>query len=71
MINFQDVLKQKECENGSRWSDEAVYHTAKEMQLLYQQKFSNIFHGIGGFQLEKLVIGCLDTTSNQVVSKIC
>ena len=71
MINFQDVLKQKQRENGPLWSDEAVYHTAKEMQLFYQQKCSNIFLGIGGFQLEKLVIGCLGTTSNQVVSKIC
>ena len=33
MINFQDVLKQKECENSRLWSDEGLYHTAKEMQL--------------------------------------
>ena len=61
MINYQDVLKQKERENGPLWSDEGVYHIAKEMQLLYPQKFSNIFLGVGGFHLEKVVIGCLGT----------
>ena len=60
-VNFQDVLIQKECENCPLWSDEGVYHTAKEIQLLYQQKFSNIFLGIGGFHLEKVVICCLNT----------
>ena len=63
MINFQDVLKQKERENGPLWSDEGVYHITKEIQLLYPQsyKVSNIFLGIGGFHLEKVVIGCLGT----------
>ena len=61
MINFQDVLKRKECENGPLWSDEGAYHFAKEIQLSYPQKFSNIFLGIGGFHLEKVVIGCLGT----------
>ena len=35
MINFQDVLKEKEPENGPLWLNEGVYHTAKEIQLLY------------------------------------
>ena len=61
MINFQHVLKQKKCENGPFWLDEGVYHTGKEMQLLHSQKFSNIFLGIGGFYLEKIVIGCFGT----------
>ena len=33
----------------------------QKMQLLYPQKFSNIFLGVGGFHLEKVVIGCLGT----------
>ena len=33
MINFQDVLKQKEHENRPLWSDEGVHHSAKEIQL--------------------------------------
>ena len=61
MINFQDVLRQRGHENGPLWSDEGVYHIAKEIQLLYPEKFSNIFLGIGGFHLEKVVIGCLGT----------
>ena len=38
-----------------------MYHTVKEIQLLYPQKFSNIFLGIGDFDLEKAAIGCLGT----------
>ena len=60
-INFQEVLKQKEHESGPLCSDEGMYYTAKEIQLLYPQKFSNIFLGIGGFHLEKVVIGYLGT----------
>ena len=33
MVNFQDVLKQNERENGPLWSNEGVNHTAKEIQL--------------------------------------
>ena len=40
MINYQDVLKQKERENGPLWSDEGVYHIAKEMQLYPQYQKS-------------------------------
>ena len=61
MINFQDVLKQKGRENGPLWSDEGVNHIAKQIQLLYPQKFSNIFLGIDGFYLEKTVISYLGT----------
>ena len=61
MINFQDVLKQKERENGPLWSNEGLKDTAKEIQLWYPQKFSNIFFGIDGFSLDKVVIGCLGT----------
>ena len=31
MINFQDVLKQKERENGPLWSYEELYHITKEI----------------------------------------
>ena len=61
MINFQDVLRQRGREAGALWSDEGVYHIAKEIQLLQPEKFSNIFLGLGGFHLEKVVIGCLGT----------
>ena len=61
IVNFLAVLKQKEPENDPLWSDEGVYHTAKEIQLWYPQKISNIFLGIGGFHLEKVVIGWLGT----------
>ena len=61
MINFQDVLKQKEHKNGPLWSDEGVHYTAKESRLLYPQKFSNIFLGNDSFHLEKVVISCYGT----------
>lgn len=59
MVNFQDVLNQKKLKAGPLWSDEGVYRIAKEIQLSDPDKFNNIFLGIGGFHLEKVVIGCL------------
>ena len=55
MINFQDILKQKSLDYGPLWSDEGVYRIAKEIQLLQPGKFDNIFLGIGGFHLEKVI----------------
>ena len=49
MVNFQDVLKQKQLDSGPLLSDEGVYRIAKEIQLLEPDKFSNIFLGLGGF----------------------
>ena len=43
---------------GPLWSDEGVYRIAKEIQLQQPEKFDNIFLGIGGFHLEKIVIAC-------------
>ena len=55
MINFQDALKQKEDMNGGLCADEGVYRIAKEIKLLKPDKFSNIFLGLGGFHMEKIV----------------
>ena len=59
MISFQDILKQKGLANGPLWSDKGVYRLAKEIQLLQPDKCINIFLGIGGFHLEKVVISCI------------
>ena len=59
MINFHDILKQQDQEYGSLWSDEGVYSRAKEIQLLYPERFSNIFLGLGGFHNEKIIFGCI------------
>jgi hypothetical protein len=59
MINFQDVLKQKNAVSGALWSDEGVYAIAKEIQLLKPDQFGNIFLGMGPFHMEKIVIACL------------
>ena len=61
MISFQDVVKQKEPENGPFWWGEGVCYTAKEIHASYPQKFSNIFLGIVSFYLKKLVIHSLNT----------
>ena len=58
MRNFQDVLLQRDLEYGPLWCDEGVYRIAKELQLLNPSLFSNIFLGIGGFDLEKILISC-------------
>jgi hypothetical protein len=56
MINFQDVLKQKNAVSGTLWSDEGVYAIAKEMQLLKPDQFGNIFLGMGPFKLTRTVL---------------
>ena len=38
VINIQDVMKQKERENGPLWSDEGVNHIAKKNTALISTK---------------------------------
>jgi hypothetical protein len=59
MINFQDALKQKRDTYGGLWADEGVYRIGKEIQLLKPDQFSNIFLGLGGFHMERIVFACL------------
>ena len=59
MKNFQDVLAQNELEYGPLWCDEGVYRIAKELQVLNPDGFGNIFLGLRGFYLEKIVIACI------------
>ena len=59
MINFQDALKQKGDTYGALWADEGVYRIAKEIQLVKPDEFSNVFLGLGGFHMEKIVLACL------------
>ena len=49
MKNFQDVLIQKNLEYGPLWCDKEVYRIAKEIQLLKDDEFENIFLCLGGF----------------------
>ena len=58
MKNFQDVLSQKHHQYGPLWCDEGVYRLPKELQLLNPVLFSNIFLGLGGFHMEKVIIAC-------------
>ena len=41
---------------GPLCCDEGVYRLAKELQLLDQNRFDNIFLGLGGFHMEKVMI---------------
>ena len=59
ILNFRDVLKQKSFQYVPLWCDEGVYCIAKELQLLNPAKYNNIFLGLGGFHLEKVVIACI------------
>ena len=58
MVNFQDVLTLKKIPYAPLWSDEGVYRIAKELQLFKPEKFQNIFLGIGGFHMEKVILAC-------------
>ena len=59
MINFQDAPKQKGDDYCGLWADEGVYCIAKEIQLLKPEEFGDIFPGLGGFRMEKIVFACL------------
>ena len=59
MKNFQDVFSQNDLECGPLWCVEGVYRIAKELQPLDPDGFSNIFIGLGGFHLEKVIISCI------------
>ena len=59
MINFQDALKQKGDTYGALWANKGVYRIAKEIQLMKPDEFSNIFLGLGGFHMEKILLACL------------
>ena len=59
MINFQDALKQKDDSYSGLLADEGIYRIAKEIQLLKPDQLSNIFLGLGGFHMEKIVLACL------------
>ena len=67
MINFQDVLRQKEQSSGALWCDEGVYRIAKELQLLNSYMFDNIFIGLGGFHTEKILLACCGLYLKEIV----
>ena len=59
IINFQDALKQKGDTYDAVWADEGVYFLAVEIQLVKPNEYSNIFLGLGGFRMEKIILACL------------
>ena len=58
MWNFQDVFFQKLQTYGPLWCDEGVFCLEKELQLLNPTLFDNLFLGLGGFHMEKVMIAC-------------
>ena len=58
MWNFQDVFFQKLQTYGPLWCDVGVFRLEKELQLLNPTLFDNIFLGLGGFHMEKVMIAC-------------
>ena len=59
MKNFQDILLQMNLKEGPLWCDEGIYRLAKELQFLKPKEFDNIFLGLGGFHMEKVIIACI------------
>ena len=59
LVNFQDVLKQKQQVSGALLCDKGVYHIAKELQLLYNDNFNNIFLRLGDFHMEEIVLNVI------------
>ena len=59
MINFQDILKQRDFPYGPLWCDQSAYKIAKEIQSLQPDEFDNIFLGMGDFHTERMVAGSI------------
>ena len=53
LLNFKDVLAQKNMSYGVIWCDEGVYEVAKELQLLKPLLFGSIFYLNGPFSYGK------------------
>ena len=51
-------MKQTGNISGALWCDEGVYHIAREIQLLSPDSFDNVFLGLGGFHMEKVITVC-------------
>ena len=59
MRHFQNVLSQNELEHGPLSCDEGVYRIAKGLQLLNPEGLGNIFLGLEGFHLERILTECI------------
>ena len=59
MLNFKDVLQQRDETCGALWCDEGVYCLAKEIQLLKPEQFGTIFIGLGPFHWSKILMGAV------------
>ena len=46
---------------GRLWADVVVYRIAKEIQLMKPEQFTNIYLGLVGFHMAKIVLACLGT----------
>ena len=44
---------------GGLWADKGVYRIAKETQLVKPDESGNLFLGLGGFHMEKILLACL------------
>ena len=44
---------------GGLWADEGVYRIAKETQLVKPDESGNLFLGLGGLCMEKILLACL------------
>lgn len=56
IINFRDVLLQKQLPYGPLWSDEGLYRIVKQLQLQHPYKFWIIFLGVRGFHVKKVML---------------
>ena len=59
MCNFLKVLENLEQQNLVVACDEGVYHIAKHIQLIYSDKFKNLFIMLGDFHLLKAGLACV------------
>lgn len=59
LLNFCDVLQQRQQSTGVLWMDQAVYALAKEIQIIKPDLFGHILLGLGPFHMESIVFSAL------------
>ena len=59
MLNFKDVLHQRDKTSGALWCDDGVYCLAKDIQLLKPEFFGSKCLGLGPFHWSKITMGAI------------
>ena len=59
MCNFQEILSQLNQKQIAIFCDEGVYHIARHIKFVEEEKFKDIIFMLGNFHFTKVLLGCI------------